>query len=275
MKNVHVLPTEKPSRLFLNKVNNKLLLEDVSNTSLKNVLPSGSYQNIYITDDSEIKEGEWVVHNGIAKKATVTILAFGNEFAKKIILTTDTDLIKDGVQAIDDEFLEWFVQNPTCEVVGVIPLKHSSGWYDKKRVWHWDFLEYHIILPQDEAKQENCCTPVGQIKRYVDCKGCDKKPKQETIEEAAEKESEIRYPVLTHKNPENSPYTGTKQTFKHGVRLGAAWQAERMYSEEEVYDLFTQWIVYQEGFPRIDDDGIPNGLMSFNQWFNQNKSQKS
>lgn len=27
---------------------------------------------------------------------------------KKIILTTDQDLIKDGVQAIDDEFLEWF-----------------------------------------------------------------------------------------------------------------------------------------------------------------------
>ena len=28
-------------------------------------------------------------------------------------------------------------------------------------------------------KQENCCTPEGQIKRYKDCIGCDKKPKQE------------------------------------------------------------------------------------------------
>ena len=37
-----------------------------------------------------------------------------------------------------------------------------------------------------ETKQENCCTPIGQIKRYVDCKGCDRKPKQETtLEEAA------------------------------------------------------------------------------------------
>jgi hypothetical protein len=35
----------------------------------------------------------------------------------KIILTTDQDLIKDGVQAIDDEFLEWFVKNPSCEEV--------------------------------------------------------------------------------------------------------------------------------------------------------------
>jgi hypothetical protein len=28
-----------------------------------------------------------------------------------------------------------------------------------------------------------CCTPKGQVKRYVDCVGCDRKPKQETLEE--------------------------------------------------------------------------------------------
>ena len=27
--------------------------------------------------------------------------------------------------------------------------------------------------------EEVCCTPIGQIKRYVDCKGCDRKPKQD------------------------------------------------------------------------------------------------
>ena len=32
---------------------------------------------------------------------------------KKIILTTDQLL--DGVQSIDDEFLNWFVENPGCE----------------------------------------------------------------------------------------------------------------------------------------------------------------
>ena len=34
-----------------------------------------------------------------------------------------------------------------------------------------------------ETLEENCCTPIGQIKRYVDCKGCDRKPKQETLGE--------------------------------------------------------------------------------------------
>ena len=29
-----------------------------------------------------------------------------------------------------------------------------------------------------QQEQQDCCTPSGQIKRYVDCVGCDKKPKQ-------------------------------------------------------------------------------------------------
>ena len=29
-----------------------------------------------------------------------------------------------------------------------------------------------------QQEQKDCCTPVGQLKRYVDCVGCDRKPKQ-------------------------------------------------------------------------------------------------
>jgi hypothetical protein len=46
---------------------------------------------------------------------------------KKIILTTDQDLIKDGVQAIPDDFLEWFVKNPSCEFVEVEELISNNG----------------------------------------------------------------------------------------------------------------------------------------------------
>ena len=56
---------------------------------------------------------------------------------------------------------------------------------------------------------------------------------------------------------------------KTGHKFGAKWQAERMYSEEEVYDLLVEWTAYQNGFPRVDEDEIPNGFMSFNQWFEQ------
>jgi hypothetical protein len=40
------------------------------------------------------------------------------------------------------------------------------------------------------------------------------------VEKLAEKEAEGRYPVLTHSQPNNSPYVGSKETFKHGVRFG-------------------------------------------------------
>jgi hypothetical protein len=59
---------------------------------------------------------------------------------KKIILTTDQDLIKDGVQAIDDEFLEWFVKNPSCEEVEIKKGKmrlncDGDGVLQQKKSW--------------------------------------------------------------------------------------------------------------------------------------------
>jgi hypothetical protein len=53
-------------------------------------------------------------------------------------MTTDRDLIRDCVQAIDDEFLEWFIKNPSCEGVEV-----------------QDCVNYYkILIPQEKPKQE-------------------------------------------------------------------------------------------------------------------------
>ena len=91
----------------------------------------------------------------------------------------------------------------------------------------------------EEPKQENCCTPEGQIKRYVDCKGCDRKPKQETLEEAALK------------------YSSEPQYFgkESGFRTGAKWQQERMYSEEDMRKAYNQGIddSFDMGFSSKDD----------------------
>ena len=168
MKNIHILPTDKPSRLFI----------DIEDNKLKITIPIGGEhmmnQNIYITNDEEIIEEDWCIdkHNVLYKQETDKIFS---EFtgSKKIILTTDTDLIKDDVQAIDDDFLEWFVKNPSCEYVETYSLKEGN---EELGYHHY---KYEIVIPKEEPKQENCCTPVGQIKRYVDCHGCDRKPKQE------------------------------------------------------------------------------------------------
>jgi hypothetical protein len=143
MKNIFILPTD-------NQYKGSISLTPDGRLST-NVL-IGIPQNIYITSDEEIKEGDWIGYSNLKKWVPVKYLGgdlIGSE--KKIILTTDRDLIKDGVQGIDDEFLEWFVKNSSCESVEVIPLRKSSGWYDEKKVWHWDFLAYKIIIPQEEV----------------------------------------------------------------------------------------------------------------------------
>jgi hypothetical protein len=134
MKNIHLIPTDKPSRLFLKETT--LLLNN--QYTLQEVFPKGKCQNIYITSDEEIKEGDWVITNNglLAKVITEFTWHFIN--SKKIILTTDQDLIKDGVQAIDDEFLEWFVENPNC------------GYVDQRLIWDEEKLTsiYKIIIPK-------------------------------------------------------------------------------------------------------------------------------
>ena len=92
--------------------------------------------NIYITNDEQAKEGDW----GYIPFQGGDVKLVGKYFAddwKKIILTTDQDLIKDGVQAIDDEFLEWFVKNPSCEEIKI------ESW-ETKGEWN---LDYKIIIP--------------------------------------------------------------------------------------------------------------------------------
>ena len=158
MKNIHILPTDKPSRLagseYITNVQGidkrvfkfKLWNKFIDNKDLKAVgyIP----HNIYITNDEEIKEGDWFycpttdIVNHCESDYHSKKLIKPKRF--KIILTTDPDLIKDGVQAIDDDFLEWFVKNPSCEEVEV---KESL-------IVNVTDFGYKIIIPKEEPKQE-------------------------------------------------------------------------------------------------------------------------
>lgn len=118
MENIHLIKTDKPSRLFLNKINNKLLF--LKNETRIDTASIGQYQHIYITSDEEIKDGDWMIRNNEQPiKVTPNFFwDFGVRYYK-IILTTDQDLIADGIQAIDDKFLEWYVKNSSCERVEI------------------------------------------------------------------------------------------------------------------------------------------------------------
>lgn len=109
-------------------------------------------KELFITNDEEIKEGDWYENNGVIFKAD-DVFDEGNnpnnsnprvtDWNKKIILTTDLELQKDGIQAIDDEFLKWFVKNPSCEEIKIANSLVRVSSFD----WRTD---YKIIIPSSE-----------------------------------------------------------------------------------------------------------------------------
>lgn len=156
MKNIFLIPTDKPCKLSINcqtgllqlGLNNRMFHDDI---------------NIHITSNEEIRVGDWYYlprTNDVYKcNEDPTELNLERTFGvSKIILTIDQDLIKDGVQEIPDEFLEWFIKNPSCEYVDLIGLRKEKG---------YEFLGYEIIIPTEESYELES--------------------KQETLEEVAEK----------------------------------------------------------------------------------------
>ncbi len=223
MKNVHLLPTDKPSNLTIRYKTKEF---GYSYKKFVNQQSGGiilnTNQNIYITSsEEEIKEGDSSFYPpfGVGKNIVINNELFNGELCfhieakngkgsftqrtyqtldknKKVILTTDSQLIANGVQAIDEDFLEWFVKNPSCEEVKI------ESWQTKGE---WD-LDYKIIIPEEE-------------------------PKQETLEEAA-----LRlYPKYS-----SDPYNPTEDVLEEERSIfiaGAKWQQERSYSETEVLQL--------------------------------------
>jgi ssDNA-binding Zn-finger/Zn-ribbon topoisomerase 1 len=221
MKNIHILPT------------NKLI------------------QNIYITSDEEIKEGDWLliiddfetyVHKHKGDNLPTT-------YHKKIILTTDQDLIKNGVQAIGDEFLEWFVKNPSCEFVEV---KRN---YLGSKCLKCGFIENHdevdtedcpkchnttyehlynnkIIISQEDPKQE-----IAGKAFYESADKVITVTRQETLEEAAESWVNNRFTKQICGNESYPDIYASKEGIVESHIIFAKWQQEQdknKYNEEDM-----------------------------------------
>ena len=118
-----------------------------------------------VSNNVDISENCWIITN--CKLVQVSYL-LSDEVAKgfKVILTTNKLLIKDGVQKIDDEFLEWFVKNPSCEEVEVDTRPKVSSHFEKGFVI--DNPNYmKIIIPKEEAKhQQEISYSEEELKSY-------------------------------------------------------------------------------------------------------------
>ena len=280
MKNIHIIPTDKPSRLHnkngdLGMRTAKLYIEDFIGNKHNSF-------HIYITSNEEIKEGDWVYFpisnevlktgNGFYEASLETVKT--NEDCKKITLTTDQDLIADGVQTIDDTFLEWFVKNPSCKSVEII-----NRYSDFTRT---KFLDYKIIIPQEEPKQIYYNTVGREDGKFV-IKGqfntqkealdlanklnrkypdlyydwnetlVKEEPKQKKwdtlnkeLDDALEEEfgsEEPKQETLEEAylneliDEANKEFTLDRKLAKKVAIKYAKWQQERMYSEEEVIKI--------------------------------------
>jgi hypothetical protein len=280
MRNIHVLPTNKPSSLYsfygmLEDLSNgktfTIVNEEIAKINLhkdlkdfqENIIKAGWIaENIYITSDEKPKEGDYVITptNDIIQWAKVF-----QPIGKKIILTNDPKLIADGVQAIDDEFLEWFVNNSSCEYVEVRKTWEFLG--DDYRRGGERTLVYEIIIPSEKPLLDK----VGEkFLESTDTIISIVRPKQETLEEAAER----KFP-FTNDDSENRLIT-IKRLFWID---GAKWQAKSMYSEEDMKQAFFDGIrVTGEGYNGEYASGNHPDIEvefyeSYTKWFNKFKKK--
>jgi uncharacterized protein YheU (UPF0270 family) len=158
MKNIHVIGTNEPSRFF--EILGYNYIYDKFNKYSEEYKKLHGYKNkhIYITNDEVIDIGDWVIY--CSKNDNIGVVHFINgeyviakDLQKKIILTTDQGKIKDGIQPIDDTFLEWYVHNQSCEYV------ETEDWYNemlsccisKEQCY---CFKKRIIIPHQNLEQE-------------------------------------------------------------------------------------------------------------------------
>jgi hypothetical protein len=176
--------------------------------------------HIYITDDSQIEDGDCFIGIKVEENCndnSFVIVTPKNKqqykgsgtfaWVKKIILTTDQDLIADGVQAIDDEFLKWYIKNPSCEFV-----EAKIGRY-KHYYKTGEIMGSLSPIPDFSARNMQC----EKVKPIYEIIIPQEEPKQETLEEASQRAVK-------------------SGLFKDETLFvaGAKWQAERMYTKEDV-----------------------------------------
>ena len=242
-KNLYLLPTDKPSRLFYDFDFKKYYLTKTEVLSYNQELFKN--HNIYITSDEEIKDGDFIFYlinrivgkvlelgratcNGeyIPRLFTQETKSVTRADCQKVILTTDQYLIKDGVQAIDDGFLEWFVKNPSCELVEV--RMNQGRYFDYGGNVHITNA-YKIIIPKEEPKQrlekyserfDNNKSQIGNPETW------GRRIKQETLE------GYIQSLFINEHEDEDD-----KILFSSLIRSGAKWQQEQIGKSEFLQKL--------------------------------------
>ena len=162
MKNVHILPTAKPSRVYQTNLGNYYFVESY----VPDTVHTFKNHNIYITSNEEISLWDWYLmeFNGLqitqctSEEELTSIEGRGD--CIKIALTTDYDLIQSGVQSVDDEFLKWFVKNPSCEEIEVVYdyFQVDKSWSQVLQGSTSLAKRHKIVTPKEQKTEEQLPT---------------------------------------------------------------------------------------------------------------------
>jgi hypothetical protein len=261
MKNIHVLPTDKPSRLSIG--NNKNFVFGILRTAVESYNNDFTNQHIYITSDEEIKEGDWFYAKYSSSKYPIYKckntkcyweLKESKIIGRKIILTTDQDLIKDGVQSIIDEFLEWFVSkaNDSGKPIDIVEVEMNQGRYFDYGGNVHIANAYKIIIPYEEPKQrlekyserfDNDDSPIGNPETWG---------KRVLTEEDIFNKRDIDA-VTDYIGKETSKQETLEEVDEIITTTKFSWEQERSYSEEDVKNAFLDGWQLRDGdlpFPK-------------------------
>lgn len=251
MKNLHRIPTENSSIL---SIKDGILQLHRQRWCI-------GTQHVYITNDEEIKVGDWYIYLGQINKRTRKNPKAEYPFPnyQKIIITTDQDLIKDGVQAIPDEFLQWFVKNPTCENVEV--KKECCGQcderlcevYDREIGWTKTNTFYKISIPKNEETLEEAAL---SYKKHFGVR-----PNQFADEDFiagvnwCKEQFEFKY-----RKKEFELELKQIEIFAEGYDAGYKKAGKKTYTKKEILKIMSDWFDYQ-----IDED--VEIKLAFSEWF--------
>ena len=189
---VHILTTDKSSSFIQNHRGILRVTDNFTQRDLDFIV--ANFINIYITSDEEISEGDYIIT--LNKKVINVSYLLSEDVAngKKIILTTDVDLIVDGVQAIPEEFLEWFVKNPSREEVDVNYENYKEGVGLMTSTWRIsEDDKYKIIITKEESKQVGQITEKGIIDTVGYCPNCG--VEFHIHKDISEPKKESKYPI--------------------------------------------------------------------------------
>ena len=248
MTNTHLISTDKPSRIYLIKKNNKLGITSADPEFTENFGSGTQNQYIYITSDEEINANTkpcWCI-NTIKNTWDKDVIYYQGSMPqyhfigfKKIVLTTDQKLIDDGIQSIDDEFLEWFVKNQSCEEVEV---QCRYNFYVGQ-----DLTHYKIIIPKEEPNYNMKEEILDEMKR----------PNQ-----YSKPLEGVRTENYHPSDYTNNQYVDDLNTYIDYLEL----QKERTYSDEDMRSAWEDGRKFEHDI-NGGEGGEFTGAESFTEWF--------